>query len=349
MRWISLLAAIMLAACGAKTAPEAPAAPTPSQAQFPVNRCINLSNALNAPHEGDWGYVITEADLQTIAAGGFDTVRVLIDWHSHAGDAPPYTVDPARFERIDEVVDQALEAGLNVIIDMHSYTALKDDPAGQGPRAVAIWRQIAAHYQTYPDRLIFEPVNEPIRKLSGERWFALAGQLVDAIRETNKTRMLIIGGDDWSSLEGLMRLRLPDDPYLVATFHYYEPFDFTHQGAGWFDNAPPVGTPFGAGHEVEAVRHDIARAAEWSAKNQTPVFLGEFGAIRYGALADRAKWARTVREAAEAGGVSWCYFDFSGGFDAYDKGAREWIAPMHDALIDGEKREPLAGQARLRD
>jgi len=328
-----LIALAALAACSADDAPTA--APSPSRAAFPVERCVNLANALNAPVEGEWGYVIEDQHLQAIAAAGFDTVRVLIDWHSHAGEAPPYAVDPARFERIDAVIEQAFAAGLTVIIDMHSYTALKDDPDRHGPRAVAIWRQIAAHYRDYPESLIFEPVNEPIRRLSGERWFALADRLVAAIRETNPTRTIILGGDDWSSIEGLMRLRLPDDPRLVATFHYYAPYEFTHQGARWFEGAPPVGRGFGAPHEREAVRRDMLRAAEWSARNRTPVFLGEFGAIRHAALDDRAEWAQTARAAAEEAGLAWCWFDFAAGFEAYDPAREAWIDPVLEALIPG--------------
>lgn len=333
MRLKSLLALLALAGCGAS----APApAPQDSQAEFPVKRCINLANALNAPVEGEWGYRIAETDLQTIAAAGFDTVRVAIDWHSHTSDDGPYVVDPDYFARIDEVIDQSLAAGLNVIIDMHDYDALKREPELHAARAVGIWRQIAERYQDYPDSLIFEPVNEPIYELSGERWFALAERLVAAIRETNPTRTLIIGGDDWSSLDGLMRLKLPDDPYLVATFHYYEPFDFTHQGAEWFEGAPPVGTGFGTQREIRAVQRDMTRAAAWARRNRTPLFLGEFGAIAKAPLDARARYARTVRKAAEANGIAWCYFDFAAGFEAYDQNADDWIPPMREALTADE-------------
>ncbi len=331
MRLKSLIALFALAGCGAAQPPPAPQA---SQAEFPVKRCINLANALNAPEEGDWGYRIAEADLQTIAAAGFDTVRVAIDWHSHTTDDGPYIVDEEYFARIDEVIGQSLDAGLNIIIDMHDYDALKREPDAHAARAIAIWRQIAERYRDYPDSLIFEPVNEPIYELSGERWFALAERLVSAIRETNPTRTLIIGGDDWSSLQGLMRLELPDDPYLVAAFHYYEPFDFTHQGAEWFEGAPPVGTGFGSERDVQAVQRDMARAADWAKRNATPLLLGEFGAIAKAPLEGRARYAETVREAAEANGVAWCYFDFAAGFEAYDQDAGDWIAPMLEALVE---------------
>src|SRR5690606_16602063 len=57
------LAAVVAAAAGCSRADSAPAAPAPSQAYFPVQRCINLANALNAPNEGDWGYRIEAEHL----------------------------------------------------------------------------------------------------------------------------------------------------------------------------------------------------------------------------------------------------------------------------------------------
>lgn len=322
--------ALALAACGAEG--ETPAAPTPSQAYFPVQRCVNLANALNAPVEGDWGYRIEDSHLDVIKAGGFDSVRVLIDWHSHADAEPPYRIDPAYFERIDHVASASLEAGLAVIIDMHDYNALYADPETHGPRATEIWRQIAEHYSDAPPELIFEPVNEPRDALSGIVWEALAGDLVRAIRKSNPTRTIILGGDNWSSLYGLTRLHLPDDPYLVATFHYYEPYEFTHQGADWFDDPPPAGRPWGTTGEQRAVEGHVAEGAAWGRDNATPVFLGEFGAFEAATASSRRDWTRTVREAAEAEGLPWCYFDFTTGFGVWDRETQDWIPEVAEPL-----------------
>ena len=61
------------------------------------------------------------------------------------------------------------------------------------------------------------------------------------VRASNPTRPVVIGGEFWSGIDSLATLPLPDDPYLVATFHYYEPFAFTHQGAPWITPLLPTG------------------------------------------------------------------------------------------------------------
>jgi len=64
------------------------------------------------------------------------------------------------------------------------------------------------------------------------------------------------------------------------------------------------------------------------------VNVGEFGASKYGSVADRALYAKTVREALEKRGMSWFFWGFAGvNFDAYDKGADAWVPEMLKALI----------------
>jgi len=41
-----------------------------------MRRGVNLGNALEAPHEGDWGYTIAPDHLIAIAGAGFDGVRL---------------------------------------------------------------------------------------------------------------------------------------------------------------------------------------------------------------------------------------------------------------------------------
>jgi endoglucanase len=119
-----------------------------NQAYFPVNRCINVGGALEAPREGDWfNYKIRERDLQTISQAGFDTVRIPIKWSAHALPNAPYTIDPAFFARIDEVITWSLQSGLNVIINVHHYDELYADPNRHEPRFDALWAQIAARYR----------------------------------------------------------------------------------------------------------------------------------------------------------------------------------------------------------
>jgi endoglucanase len=127
------------------------------------------------------------------------------------------------------------------------------------------------------------------------------------------------------------RLRLPDDDRLIFTFHYYSPFEFTHQGAEWVSGADAwLGTSWGTAQDSAAVRQEFDAVAAWAGQRHVPVFLGEFGAYSRAAMADRVAWTAFVRSEAERRGFSWGYWEFDAGFGAYTNG--QWNE-LHTALI----------------
>jgi endoglucanase len=153
--------------------------------------------------------------------------------HARRG-TPPYAIDPMFSSRVDWVINQALSRDLATVINVHHYDEMYKDPVEHLPRLVSLWKQIARHYRGYPDRLYFELLNEPFDQLTDERWQAVFSELLRAVRETNPTRMVIVGPAYWNGFSHLEQLRLPEeDRRLIATFYYYSPFQFTHQGASW--------------------------------------------------------------------------------------------------------------------
>jgi endoglucanase len=321
------LLAIALSAC-AQAAPIAAAKP-----DFPVKRCVQIAHALEAPNEGDWGFRIERADIDAIADAEFDTIRLPIQWSAHADAAPPYRIDPAFFARVDEVIGWAFARDLNVIFTVHNYDALWKSPNTEKARFLALWDQIGAHYKDYPPALIFTPFNEPAYELQGRAWADLIPELVARIRATNPTRVLIIGGDNWFKREAMLQLKLPPDPNIVATFHYYEPYEFAVQGAEWFANPPPVGRDWGNEAERATLARDFAEAADWAQQNNRIVFLGEFGAHVASPPQARLRWHEAVRKTAEANSMPWCVHDFSANFGVFDRATRVWKPGFEAALM----------------
>jgi endoglucanase len=301
-----------------------------------LGRGVNFGNALEAPREGDWGLTLEEGYFERIKKAGFNSVRVPICWPAHAGAQPPYEIDPVFFKRIDWVIDQALSRGLVAVINMHHFDALYQDPDKNQARFLALWKQIAARYRERPDRLYFELLNEPNGKLTEERWNALVPKALDVVRATNPERIAVVGPGHWNGLGSLDKLVLPEkDRRLIVTFHYYSPYEFTHQGAPWAkDSAKWKGTTWkGTEKETGALAKDFAKAAEWGKKNRRPVFLGEFGAYSEADMESRARWTGAVAREAEKQGFSWAYWEFGAGFGVYDPQAKAWREPLLKALL----------------
>jgi endoglucanase len=307
-----------------------------------LGRGVNLGNMLEAPHEGAWGLHLKPKFLPLIKQAGFDSVRIPIRWSAHASKAPPFTIDPAFFQRVDQAVEQALSQGLVTVINVHHYEELYKEPDRQLPRFESLWRQIARRYRDRPERLYFELLNEPHGALTDERWQNMVPRLLAVVRKSNPNRIVIVGPGTWNNLDHLGKLKLPEeDRRLIVTFHYYSPFQFTHQGASWAPGSRKwLGKTWGSADDREALRRDFDRAAAWGKQHRRPLFLGEFGAYSAADMDARARWTRAVAREAERHGFSWAYWEFASGFGVYDPTAEAWRRPLRDALLEPGRARP---------
>ena len=302
----------------------------------PFGRGINLGNALEAPREGAWGFRLEARYFRAIADAGFDFVRIPIRWSAHTAEAAPYAIDEAFARRVDWAVDQATRNGLGAIINIHHFDALMKDPTGQRARYLAIWKQVAHRYRHAVDSVSFELLNEPHSKLGAAEWNSLLRASIALIRRSNPTRTIVVGPVRYNNIEALESLQVPDDDHLVVTFHYYNPFRFTHQGASWVgqDASSWLGTRWNAtAAEQQAVRDDFDKALRWSVQHECPILLGEFGAIAKADMESRARWTRFVAKEAWKRKMGYAYWAFDAGFDAYDRQNTQWHRPLLEALI----------------
>jgi endoglucanase len=305
-----------------------------------LGRGMNLGNALDAPREGAWGVTLKEQYFQAVRDAGFNSVRIPIRWSAHAQSHAPYLIDPAFFDRVDWAIDQVLSRNMSAVINIHHYTEMDQDPLENAQRLLALWKQIATRYQDRPQTVLFELFNEPQDKFSDQLWNALFPDLLQVVRQTNPNRMVIVGPGYWNSLDHLPSLQLPrDDRRLIVTFHYYQPFHFTHQAQNWIPSSMAwKGTGWGTPEERAELHESFQRAAAWARENQRPVYVGEFGVSEEANAEARALWAGAVAREAERLGFSWSYWQFCSSFGAYDRASETWIPQLLQALMDKETR-----------
>ena len=304
-------------------------------------RGVNLANALEAPKEGDWGVVLKTEYFDRIQSAGFDSVRLPVRWSAHADASPPYRIDSTFFARVDWAIDQLLKRRITPIVNMHNYDELVKEPDKHRQRFVAIWRQIAEHYEGYPRALAFELFNEPNGNLTADKWNQLLAETIPVVRRSNPTREIVVGPVGWNAIKELPSLELPEkDRHLIVTVHYYNPFHFTHQGAGWVgpDSQQWLGTKWtGTPAERKDIERDFDAAIAWSVQHHRPIWLGEFGAFSKADLESRARWTRFIADAALKRKMGFAYWEFCSGFGIYDPERHQWIEPLKEALLPSGK------------
>jgi endoglucanase len=210
-----------------------------------LNKSINFGNALEAPKEGEWGIKLEAGYFDAVKTAGFSAVRLPVRWSAHAATTAPFTINPKFFERIDWAIQQATARGLGIVVNIHHFDELIANPTQQKARFLAIWRQIAMRYKNQSDLVFFEVLNESNGKLE-PLLNQYMQEAIATIRQSNPTRAIVVGGNSYNSIGGLLGLQLPKDPNLIGTFHFYSPFEFTHQGAEWINPMPPKGVDWAA-------------------------------------------------------------------------------------------------------
>ena len=352
--YLLLLLITLCLLCFGVARSQAPQAP-----EIPFHRGINLSGWLLGRDSGQIRLNSSvKQDIINFKSLGCDVVRLVIGGlhTSLTSGSPAYTLRPSFFSSLDSVVNWAEELHLYLIFDNHTlFNDVKPAPVQEmlhnlDDILAKVWTQMAEHYKGRSDLIMYEILNEP-HDLDASKWGFIQGKVIDAIRTVDKKHTIIVGGADWNNYTELKNLPVYSDPNLIYTFHFYDPFIFTHQGATWTTNGLELlsGVPFpynaskmplcpdtlkGTGIErdlknypnegtVKSVKSLIDIAVNFRITRNVRIFCGELGVLDWNSdPADRAYWYSVVSRYLEENGISWTTWDYRGGFGLFNKGSK---------------------------
>ena len=311
-------------------------------------RGVNMGNMLEAsPDEGSWGVYFEPEYFKLIKQRGFDFVRLPVGWGNHIvikGDT--IIINKTFMNRVKYIVDEAVKNDLGIIVNIHHYNDMDDNPEKYAERLYQIWRIVSTSFQNYPANIVFEVFNEPHNALNTKTWNKYQNECVKIIRETNPIRKIVVTAGDWGGIGGIMDLMIPEDENLILSFHCYDPFNFTHQGADWTGGEMDkhLGTQWtGSDSEKKYLGNSFKFVKAWSEATGLPVLLGEFGAYSKADMESRVKWTNYMRETAEYYGFAWSYWEFCAGFGIYDPNDEEFFEDLANALTGTPVNESIYG------
>ena len=289
-------------------------------------------------------------DVKIMKSMGVKTLRLPIWFHGwyDSGSNPLPKVGDRYFAVVDSFIKWATEQDMNLIIDYHNGSLKQNNLNTEGVRIANIWQKLAARYKyANPNRVFFEIYNEP-QGMTTPEWMIVAKKITDAIRTVTATHTLIVGPANFNDVSEIGVLSPLSDPNIIYTFHFYDPFIFTHQGAIWVNRGAPVATtgiPFPANATTMPPLNDRAKGTfgeiaynnypkqgtvaqlslalnkvtQWQALNNRPVICGEMGSSAiFADEASRCRHLKAIRQVLEALKLSFCWWDYDGEFRLFN-------------------------------
>jgi hypothetical protein len=203
---------------------------------------------------------------------------------------------------------------------------------------------------------------------TAEEWNFVAEKTVNAIREVNKDRFIIVGGINWNSPHGLSQLKVFDDDKIIYTYHCYAPNEFTHQQgvlqAGPLFYNRKLAYPcddidryrdywkdydiFDAYSDIERMDINFLRkynepVVEFIKNNPDKIlWCGEFGTIRHCNITYRENWMRDMITILKENDIPYCVWNYlstpndGNRFSLVDDDNRKILSDEMARIIRGE-------------
>ena len=327
-----LAIATMLFSCG------------PKKNSFEIKNGVNISHWLSqSDQRGETRKAyFTRDDVEYIANLGYDHIRIPID------EEQMFTEDgqkePEAFGLLHNALVWCEEFNLRAVVDLH---ILRSHHFNEGEKPLftdakaqeqfyECWRKISGELKKYSvDKVAYEPMNEPVAD-DPETWNIIVNRCVEVIRELEPRRTIIMGSNRWQSFTTVKDLRVPEnDPNIIISFHYYEPFLLTHYKASWTnvkDITVPVHYPgqliadadlesagkhAGAGKRIcniDVIESNFMQVIEAAKKYNLQIYCGEYGCIYLAPEEDKIRWYRDMYTLFERHGIARANWDYKGGF-----------------------------------
>lgn len=272
----------------------------------------NLGNTFDATRDGFkgddltiesyWcGVKTTEEMIEAVHQAGFNTLRLPVSWHNHV-DAD-FTINTPWLDRVQEVVDWAVQRDMYVILNIHhdnekGYLYPTNEHYETAEKYItAIWQQLAERFKDYDEHLIFEAMNEPRPKGTNQEWWFNSGdkfcqEVAGCINKLNQAFVNTVRAAGGNNADRYLMVpaycaspdaacnttyfKLPEDPAdnkLIVSAHAYTPYSFALEKPGTSSFSP-----MNAGQLSEIIRF-VSSLHKTYVANGIPVVIGEFGAM----------------------------------------------------------------------
>jgi endoglucanase len=288
---------------------------------------------------------------------GANHVRWQLLWggfpHSPAdnGDLKAYYAwMDSQVKRLDAMLPVCEQAGLMVLIDIHTPPGGRDDSSACRlfhekrfqDSFVGWWDKLSKHFRGNKTVWGYDLVNEPVEGTLGDdclNWQQLATVAARAIRTNDPDHAIIMEPEPWGGPESVDNLAPLPVPGVVYSAHMYLPHNFTHQGV--YNKTIGLKYPgeiAGQQWDKDRLRKALQPVIDFQRDYGVHIYIGEFSAIRWAPDDSAYRYLRDCIEIFEENGWDWAYHAF-----------REWSgwSVEHAGAKDDNARSPTPTSREL--
>jgi len=302
-----------------------------------LGRGITITNWFRFPPSADPAALrdyLGDAAIAQLRQAGFTAVRLPVQPGWLGGD-------PVRLRALTQAIGRLQRHGLAVVVDAHPADWRLETSQADRAALLEFWTRLAPALRRFDPRLTFpELLNEPVFPGTPEAWQTLQHRLLQSVRALLPDNTMILTGNDWGSIGGLLASRPDADPNVIYSIHFYDPPELTALAAyrPGLDRAALAALPFPADDRTACFRvaetsadpataalirfycglhwngsriaARFAAAAAWAQRNHATLLLGEFGASAALHPESRLNWLAAVRQQAEAQHIGWMLWGY---------------------------------------
>lgn len=178
---------------------------------------VNITNWFRFPRSQNpqaIGAYLGDAAISGLRRAGFTFVRLPVQ--------PEVLAGPGALAALADVLARLQRHGLGVVVSVHPVDWHLETASGDRGRLLAIWHSLAPALRPFDPRLTFaEVLNEPVFPDEPQGWARLQRQALAEIRAGLPANTIVLTGNNWGSIDGLLAMVPEPDPNVVYSFHLY--------------------------------------------------------------------------------------------------------------------------------
>ena len=284
-------------------------------------------------------------DLQSLKAAGAKDLRLPVDLQFYISNSSK--AETLAFKKsIRQIIRFTARHKMSIILSNFNHGLDQSNYKSQGKRIAQEWLELLdflnqnklLYAQLYID-LVNEPVLYPLE------WEETAQSIIGLIRKEYPDLKIIYGSSNYNSMYELSRMNPLPYKSIIYSFHFYEPFLFTHQGTPWTgDQNATTGIPFPYPHSTavstmpplaskalgtagainyrdyshtgtyQAIRDKLAHVNDWKTTHGVDVWCTEYGVTQNADPQSRKNYLKAVGEVLKDFGIKGYIWEYKGNF-----------------------------------